>query len=147
MELAIFSCRHTLILTTSPSSDVEPGTYVLSVLSPRHQFDKVSPVPFHSIHTLRLNLTRTQLRIDISQSSDVPEVRPYVAGTPLNPPSPIQLPYPIKLTPRHRNNFFIPPQSFNIVGMFQNPMMLMMVFGGGMMLAMPYLMVRSPQHL
>lgn len=92
-------------------------------------------------------LLPSQLRIDVSQSSDVPEVRPYIPGTPLNPPSPLQLLYPIKLTPRHRNNFFVPPQSFNALGMLQNPMMLMMVFGGGMMLAMPYLVVRLPLHI
>lgn len=38
-------------------------------------------------------------------------------------------------------NYFVPPQSFNVVQMFQNPMMLIMVFGGLMMLAMPYITV------
>ena len=37
----------------------------------------------------------------------------------------------------------MPPETFNLVAMMSNPMMLLMVLGGGMMLAMPYLMVGS----
>lgn len=44
--------------------------------------------------------------------------------------------------------YFVPAESFNLVAMFSNPMMLLMVFGGGMMLAMPYLIVsESLQNL
>lgn len=68
-------------------------------------------------------------------------MRPYTVGTPLNPPSPIKLPYPVKLVPRQRKSYFIPHQSFSIMVMLQNPMMLITVFGGLMMLAMPYVMV------
>ena len=86
-----------------------------------------------------------QLRIDIPPQPDYPpDVSPYTIGTPLNPRSPIKLPYPIKLVPRHKKSYFVPLQSFNIVQMFQNPMMLMMVFGGLMMLAMPYITVTIP---
>jgi len=100
--------------------DVGAGTYVVSVLSRDHVFD--------------------QLRIDVpSESNYPPEVSPYTIGTPLDPRSPIKLPYPIKLVPRLRKSYFVPLQSFNVVQMFQNPMMLMMVFGGLMMLAMPYI--------
>jgi len=100
--------------------DVAAGTYVVSVLSRDHVFD--------------------QLRIDVPPELDsLPEVSPYTIGTPLNPRSPIKLPYPIKLVARHRKSYFVPLQSFNVVQMFQNPMMLMMVFGGLMMLAMPYI--------
>lgn len=60
----------------------------------------------------------------------------------MNPPSTILLPHPIKLVPRQRNSYFVPAQSFDIMGMFQNPMMLMMVVGGGMMFALPYITVR-----
>jgi len=100
--------------------DVAAGTYVLSVVSRDHVFD--------------------QLRIDIPPEDDsTPEVSPYNVGTPLNPRSPIKLLYPIKLVPRQRKSYFVPHQSFNVVQMFQNPMMLIMVFGGLMMLAMPYI--------
>jgi ER membrane protein complex subunit 7 len=66
-----------------------------------------------------------------------------MVGTPLNPPSPVKLPYPIKLVPRERKDYFVPHQSFNVLQMLQNPMMLIMVFGGLMMLAMPYIMVKQ----
>ncbi|KAI0321709.1 hypothetical protein OF83DRAFT_211424 [Amylostereum chailletii] len=100
--------------------DVPAGTYILSVVSHDHRFD--------------------QLRVDVvADSESKPEIRPYTPGTPLNPPSIVTLPYPIKLQARYRSMYFVPPQSFNLLGMFNNPMMLMMVFGGLMMFAMPYL--------
>jgi len=98
--------------------DVLDGTYILSLISHDHSFD--------------------QLRIDVNNSTL--EVRPYVLGTPLKPPSSVLLPYPIVLTPREKSVYFVPPEAFNLVAMMSNPMMLLMVFGGGMMLAMPYLM-------
>jgi len=102
-------------------SDVAAGTYIASVISHDHVFDK--------------------LRIDVlPEPESPPEVRPYTIGTPLDPPSPVKLPYPIKLVPRQRKSYFIPHQSFNVVQMLQNPMMLITVFGGLMMLAMPYIM-------
>ena len=82
-----------------------------------------------------------QLRIDVNSTSSVTEVRPYVGGTPMNPPSSVILPYPVLLMPREKQNYFIPPESFNLGGMLSNPMMLLMVGGAGMMLAMPYLVV------
>ncbi|KAI9462506.1 hypothetical protein BJY52DRAFT_1185224 [Lactarius psammicola] len=99
--------------------DVSAGTYVVSVVSHDHVFDN--------------------LRIDVPPEHDSPpEVSPHTIGTPLNPRSPIKLLYPIKLVPRQRKSYFVPLQSFNVVQMFQNPMMLITVFGGLMMLAMPY---------
>ncbi|GLB36326.1 putative protein of unknown function (DUF2012) [Lyophyllum shimeji] len=100
--------------------DVPTGTYLLSVVSPDYSFD--------------------QLRVDVVDSVPAPEIRPYVAGTPLNPFSTILLPYPITLTPRQKHAYFAPHESFNLVAMLSNPMMLMMIVGGAMMLAMPYLM-------
>jgi hypothetical protein len=72
------------------------------------------------------------------------EVRPYIPGTPLNPPSTVLLSYPISLAAKEKANYFVPPESFNLAGMLANPMMLLMVFGGALMLAMPYIMVRFP---
>ncbi|KAI0001968.1 hypothetical protein BJV77DRAFT_1063328 [Russula vinacea] len=102
-------------------ANVTAGTYILSVVSHDHVFDK--------------------FRVDVpTEPESPPEVRPYTVGTPLNPPSPIKLPYPVKLVPRQRKSYFIPHQSFSIMVMLQNPMMLITVFGGLMMLAMPYVM-------
>ncbi|KAH9835628.1 uncharacterized protein C8Q71DRAFT_762844 [Rhodofomes roseus] len=100
--------------------DVSPGTYILNVVSHDYQFDK--------------------LRVDVFETESLPEIRPYIPGTPLSPPSSVTLPYPILLTPRVKNDYFIPRQSFNLMGMFQSPMMLMMLVMGGVMLAMPYIL-------
>jgi hypothetical protein len=58
------------------------------------------------------------------------------------------LSYPIALTPRANYRasgaYFVPRESFNLLAMFSNPMMLMMLFAGVMVLAMPYLMVKWP---
>ncbi|KAG2146563.1 uncharacterized protein EDB93DRAFT_1240825 [Suillus bovinus] len=99
--------------------DVPPGTYVLSVLSHDYSFDHV--------------------RIDVSPSETLPEVRPYIFGTPLLTTTSVSLPYPVMLTPRHKNRYFSPRESFNLLGMFQSPMMMIMVLTGVMMLAMPYI--------
>ncbi|TFY66191.1 hypothetical protein EVG20_g4902 [Dentipellis fragilis] len=120
--------------------DVAPGTYLLSVVSHDHHFDQVMS-PTHLHWTILIPAFFFKLRIDVpSEAELVPEVRPYVPGTPMNPASKVKMPHPIKLIPRLRNNYFVPKQSFNLVGMFQNPMMLMMVFAGAMMLGTPYLM-------
>ena len=104
-----------------------------------------APHPARSPSRLILNaISALQLRVDVPpEPESSPEVRPYAIGTPLNPPSSIKLPYPVKLVPRQRNSYFVPHQSFSIMLILQNPMMLIMVFGGVMMLAMPYMMVRT----
>ncbi|KAK0465396.1 uncharacterized protein EV420DRAFT_1475533 [Desarmillaria tabescens] len=99
--------------------DVPTGTYILSVLTHDFVFD--------------------QLRIDVLQDATV-EARPYPPGTSLNPPVPNRLSYPLTLTPRTKHKYFVPPDSFNMLGMLKSPMVLMMVFTGVMVLAMPYLM-------
>jgi hypothetical protein len=99
--------------------DVPEGTYLLSIISHDFSFD--------------------QLRIDVTNSSSFPEIRPYVAGTPMDPPSSILLSYPIVLSAKEKYDYFIPPESFNLAGMLSNPMMLLMVGGAVMMFAMPYL--------
>jgi hypothetical protein len=107
------------------SPNVAPGTYMLSISAHDHTFD--------------------QVRVDISAASDtaatLPEIRPYIPGTPLSPPSTVLLPYPVLLVARRKNDYFMPPPSFNALGMLQSPMVLMMIFGGVMMFAMPKLMV------
>ncbi|KAI0793428.1 hypothetical protein C8Q75DRAFT_731154 [Abortiporus biennis] len=101
--------------------NVSPGTYILQVIAHDHAFDR--------------------LRIDVLEGDDsLPEVRPYIPGTPLSPASKVLLPYPISLSPRVKYDYFIARESFNLIGMFQNPMMMIMLLTGVMMLAMPYLM-------
>ncbi|VDB99819.1 unnamed protein product [Peniophora sp. CBMAI 1063] len=100
--------------------DVEPGTYILSVLAHNHKFD--------------------QFRVDVLPETPLePIVRPLPPGTPLNPASPAILPYPIKLSARQANSYYVPPESFNIMSMVGNPMTLMMIAAGVMMFAVPYI--------
>jgi len=108
--------------------DVDPGTYVLSVISHDYLFD--------------------QFRVDVLDSTSPLEVRSHILGTPLTSTTSASLRYPIILIPRHKNNYFQPRESFNLLGMFQNPMMMMMVLAGVMMLGMPYIMKNlDPQTL
>ncbi|KAI6106664.1 hypothetical protein EDD16DRAFT_1713292 [Pisolithus croceorrhizus] len=108
--------------------DIGPGVYVLSVLSHDYTFE--------------------QFRINVSDSSSIPEIKTYVFGTPLLSPSAVTLPYPIVLSPRSKNNYFKPHESFSLLGMFQNPMMMLMLLTAGMMLATPYIMKNmDPQSL
>ncbi|KAF7319920.1 DUF2012 domain-containing protein [Mycena kentingensis (nom. inval.)] len=97
--------------------NVSEGVYVLSVVSHDHVFD--------------------QLRIDVAESNY--QVRPYALGTPLNPPSTIIL-SEISLPARATHAYYMPPQSFNLMGMLGSPMVLMLIVGGGMVFLMPYLM-------
>jgi len=102
--------------------DVREGTYVLNIVARDHLFD--------------------QYRIDIVDSLSPPEVRPYIPGTPLSSTanSPITVTYPLSIHPRYKNEYFVPKQSFNVMGMLQNPMIMMMGAVGVMVLALPYMM-------
>ena len=83
-----------------------------------------------------------QYRVDVhATGGSLPDVRPYVPGTPHNPPSIVSFPYPIMLTPRQKANYFVEHQSFNALGMLQNPMILMMIVTGVLVIGLPYLMV------
>ncbi|KIJ21591.1 hypothetical protein PAXINDRAFT_123532 [Paxillus involutus ATCC 200175] len=108
--------------------DVNSGTYILSVLSHDYVFD--------------------QVRVDISDSSQRPDIKSHIVGTPLTSSASVSLPYPVVLTPRQKNNYFKPRESFNLLGMFQNPMIMIMMLTGLMMLGMPYIMKNlDPQTL
>ena len=92
-------------------------------------------------------ISRRPLRASLPASSQseqpiaIPDVYPYIPGTPHSPPSNITLPYPILLHPRQKNQYFVERQSFNVMGMLGNPMILMMVVTGVLVFAMPYIMV------
>ncbi|KAH7106420.1 hypothetical protein BKA62DRAFT_687108 [Auriculariales sp. MPI-PUGE-AT-0066] len=99
--------------------DVDPGLYTISVNSQQFTFD----------HFL----------VDVTEDK-YPLVHPYMPGTPLLPKPNTTYGYPMALIARKRNNYFVPRESFNVLGMFKNPMMLMMVGTAVMMFAMPWLM-------
>lgn len=83
-----------------------------------------------------------QLRVDVLETDSLPEVYPYLPGTPLLNPSAVALPYPIRLSAAQKLNYYTDRQGFNLLAMFKNPMMMMMLLGGGLVFAMPYIMVR-----
>lgn len=70
-----------------------------------------------------------------------PHVKSHMLGTPLISAASVSMRYPIVLIPRHKNNYFKPHESFNLLGMLQNPMVMIMVLTGLMMVGMPYIMV------
>jgi hypothetical protein len=81
--------------------------------------------------------------VDIPANDDIPEVRPHYPGTPLNPPVAATLPYPIILHPRRKNDFFVPPESFDPMGMLKNPMVLMMGATALMAIGLPWMLVST----
>jgi hypothetical protein len=85
----------------------------------------------HPYIVVNILLTYTQqLRVDVA--NETVDVRPYALGTPFNPPSTVSLQYPLKLTPREKLDFYLPPPSFNLYSLLTNPMVL---FGiGGLVL-------------
>ncbi|KAG6336735.1 hypothetical protein ID866_2340 [Astraeus odoratus] len=80
------------------------------------------------------------LRVDVFDTPSLPEIKSHVFGSPLLSSAAVSLPYPISLTARSKNNYFKPHESFNLFRMFQNPMMMLTLVVGVMMLAMPYVM-------
>ena len=119
--------------------NVRRWTYILSVLSPNDfTFDQVCS----SATAYALPPTLTQLRIDVSSTSLLPDIKSHIFGTILLSSSAVSLPYPIALIPHGKNNYFKPHASFSLLGMFQNPMMMMMLLTGVMVLGLPYVMVR-----
>ncbi|PPQ76413.1 hypothetical protein CVT24_012630 [Panaeolus cyanescens] len=100
-------------------SSVPDGTYILSIISHDYIFD--------------------QVLITVNDTSTIPDVRPYIPGTPTKPPSSVNLFYPVVFIPRGKNNYYVPLEKFNLATMLSNPMMLLMIGGAGMMLGMPYL--------
>jgi len=99
--------------------DVPAGEHVLSVRAHDHNFEQVLvQVP--------------------SDGSNISKVVPFIPGTVVSSSAP-RLPYPIKLSAVSKHEFFVPHESFNVMAMFGNPMMLMMVVGAVLIFATPYL--------
>ncbi|KAG8857207.1 hypothetical protein FRB96_005881 [Tulasnella sp. 330] len=112
--------------------DVEPGSYVLNVLSRDFYFDQLR-VDVGQIATEEVSTATAtdNTPVPTTPTSDSPkiQVRPLPLGTPHNPtPLPPLLAYPIRLTPLKTKVYFEEKQEFSLIGMFQgNPMMLVMV--------------------
>jgi hypothetical protein len=122
---------------------VEHGSYVLTPSVPGYTVASVSH------HTTARAVLTVQVLISIfpdtsidTSTTETIHVQPWhptkLPNDPLKSPS---LPYPFTLYGR-QDDYFIPAPGMNIIGMFKSPMVLMMLFSGVMMYAMPKLQVR-----
>jgi hypothetical protein len=83
-----------------------------------------------------------QLLITIAPDAN-PHVQLFQPGkSPLATSSP-SLRYPIILYPLGKEDYYTVKGGINILGLFKSPIVLMMLFSGGMMYALPKLMVRT----
>jgi hypothetical protein len=80
---------------------------------------------------------------DVETSAVLPEIRPYIPGTPLTTQSNVLLPYPAILNARTKHSYYQAPASFDVLSMLNSPMTLMMIAAGVMMFMMPTLMVHN----
>lgn len=108
---------------------------------------KIHHVPDGSylLNVQAINYTFAMYRVDVSDS----KVNAYVMS--LNSewsstgPS---ISYPIELAAQEKRQFFTPREGFNLIAMFSNPMMLMMLFSVGIMFFAPKMMENmDPQAL
>ncbi|KAF9511650.1 hypothetical protein BS47DRAFT_1143256 [Hydnum rufescens UP504] len=140
--------------------DVAPGSYLLQVLARDHIFDQVClflsllwvfvciPECYGTAGPSRRAHPRTRIVVfpnnnnsgnwRVSDASQIVEIRPVPPGTHFSPfpPNPL-LPYPLVLSAHARKVYFVPHEGFNIVEMFKNPMMLMMVLAAFLILVLP----------
>jgi hypothetical protein len=96
---------------------VPPGVHLLDVQSREHHFSQV----------------KIQLLEDAMES---PKCIEYVY-----PGAPKQsIPHPLELTAHASYQYYEPRQGFSLFAIFKNPMLLMMIVMGGMMVMMPKMM-------
>jgi hypothetical protein len=96
---------------------VPPGVHLLDVQCRQHHFSQV----------------KIQL---LEEAMDSPKCIEYIY-----PGAPKQaIPYPLELTAHASYEYFEPRKGFSIFRIFKNPMLLMMIFMGGMMFMMPKMM-------
>jgi len=85
-----------------------------------------------------------QLRVDIADK--IVQVYPYSLGTPFNPPSTVSLPYPVKLVPKEKFDFYTARQSFNLYSLLTNPMVLFAIGGLGLLAVSSFVDVKALQE-
>jgi hypothetical protein len=96
---------------------VPPGVHLLDVQSREHHFSQV----------------KIQL---LEEAMDSPKCVEYVY-----PGAQKQaVPHPLELTAHASYQYYEPREGFSILGIFKNPMLLMMIVMGGMMFVMPKMM-------
>ncbi|GAN07726.1 secreted salivary protein [Mucor ambiguus] len=103
---------------------VQPGSYLLEVQSIEHVYPKI--------------------RVDISEENQVQAAYTGL-GIDWNQRG-YSVVYPLEIQAKAEAEYFMQRQGFNIMGMFKNPMMLMMGFSAIMMFFMPKMM-KSLQNM
>ena len=98
-------------------NQVPPGSYVVEVVSPNHVFEPV--------------------RVDISSKSG--KIRARRVNL-LKPTQVLHLPYPLKFSVEEQATFFEKRESFSMLSMLKNPMVLLLVAPVILMLIVPKLM-------
>ncbi|OCF42370.1 hypothetical protein I317_03745 [Kwoniella heveanensis CBS 569] len=106
--------------TSSPSNEIDQSPSSDTTASNSHSNDAKIPsspiTPTFSIHVQTYNPTRKAL-----------------------PPTTASLAHPLILSAVGKEDYFMPKGGMNILGMLKNPMVLMMLFSGIMMYALPKL--------
>ncbi|KAF8316128.1 hypothetical protein DL93DRAFT_2111649 [Clavulina sp. PMI_390] len=141
--------------------DVAPGSYVLEVLARDHEFDPLrvdvlpelpaapasTPAPASPSATSTPSDDDEPLFVPIPPSpKPLIEVRPAIPGTPFHAHSSAhlqalqQLPYPIAISTKGEKVYVVKKKGFDVLEMFKNPMMLMMLLAGGMVFILPTIM-------
>lgn len=120
---------------------------MLQVQSKTHMFDPVSVFMHHSSRVSSYRPRIPQIYITVTPSSI--HLQPYhPSHTPTAPTETTpSLPYPIHLVPLARIQYYEQPQGANIMGLFKNPMVLMLGFTGVMAFVMPKMLVRPISSL
>ncbi|KAI8968886.1 hypothetical protein BDF20DRAFT_891990 [Mycotypha africana] len=98
--------------------NVEAGSYLLEVQSIDYLFPKLRVDVKEDNH---IHATYTAVGLDWNQRG-------------------LALGYPLEIQAKAEAEYFVHRQGFNILGMFKNPMFLMVGFSGLMMLVMPKMM-------
>lgn len=77
----------------------------------------------------------------MSQAEPYASVYAYVPGTPLAPAPLLTTGYPIVISAKDKNGYFLEHEAFDPLAMLKNPMMMIMIATGVLLFATPYLMV------
>ncbi|KAL1935198.1 hypothetical protein VTP01DRAFT_4338 [Rhizomucor pusillus] len=107
-------------------NDIAPGSYLLEIQSADFIFPKV--------------------RVDI-QADDAKVRGAYTQYGSLWDSRGFSLDYPFELRAKATANYFTTPQKFNLLGMFKNPMFLMIGFSAVMMLVLPKMMANMDPEM
>ncbi|ADV25245.1 hypothetical protein I305_05458 [Cryptococcus gattii E566] len=120
----------------------QDGSFTLhNVPEGSHQLEPL--IPGYIFHPLLVTVQpAASSESDTAESSTEDQLHVQIlnpARQPL-PVSAVSLPYPLVLEPVAKENYFVPQSGMNMLGLLKSPMVLMMLFSGIMMWAMPKLL-------